>query len=140
MPSFTTYKPTSITQFEAAKLNFNAQGVSGSASAGSSTSFDLALTDDHLITGAWIITDGGTLGDTASFQIVDGTGAFSGVPGTVLNQFVSSWYMPTGANTQLDMQYPAKLYAGMVLRFVYTSTGGSPVFVAINYKLHKVLI
>ena len=39
----------------------------------------------------------------------------------------------------MQVPYPAKVYAGLYLRLIYTSTGASNVAVAINYSLHKVL-
>ena len=140
MPSNTTYKPLCISDFEASKLNFNAQGVSVTATAGVVTNLDYTLLDDCLITGCWLLISGATIGDKIAFQVVDGSGAFSGTPGTVLNQFVSNWYLSTCVDTQFDMDYPAKIYTGLTLRLVFTSTGSTNVSIAANYKLHKVLV
>jgi hypothetical protein len=139
MPTNTTYNPPNINSFIKAALNFNAQGVSTTGTAGAVTNLDYTLSDDCLITGMELIINNGNYGDKASFQIVDGSGAFSGTPGTVLNQFATNWNIPPTADTQFDMAYPAKIYAGLTLRIVYTSTGTSNPFIAINYKLHKVL-
>jgi hypothetical protein len=92
------------------------------------------------MTGAWIISNGGNYGDYVNFQVVDASGAFTGTPGTLLNQFATMLYFPPTADTQIDIVYPAKVLAGMTLRVSYTSTGGTDVFLAINYKLHKVLV
>lgn len=140
MPANTTYKPARVGDFEASKLNYDARGVSTTIPAGTQKDLDLVLADDSLITGAWMIVHDGYFGDTANFQVVDTAGAFTGVPGFVLNQFVSNWYLPPTANEQFELVYPAKVYAGLTLRLVYTSTGPSDVFLAVNYKLHKVLI
>lgn len=140
MPSGTTYRPIKTADFEATKLNFNAQGVATTITLGTTCNLDYTLTDDCLITGAWLLSSSGNLGDTANFQVVDTSGAFTGVPGTVLNQFITNWYCPATADVQFDMVYAAKVYAGLTLRLVYTSTGTSNVWVAVNYKLHKVLV
>lgn len=140
MPSFTTYKPIKVSDFEANKLNYDAKGVSTTVTGGTTHNLDLTLTDDCLITGAWMITSDGYLGDTASFQVIDTTGMTGYPAGTVLSQFITNWYLPTAADAQFELAYPAKVYAGLTLRLVYNSTGTSNVFLAINYKLHKILI
>ena len=73
------------------------------------------------------------------FKIVDTTGFTGYPPGTVLNQFITSWFVPIAVSENFDMIYPAKLISGLTARIVYTSTGSNDVFIAINYKLHKVL-
>jgi len=140
MPSLTTYRPVKVADFEATKLNYDAYGTSMIVTAGSTQNLDHTLTDDCLITGAWLVTSDGYCGDTASFQVVDTSGAFTGVPGYVISQFVTHWYLPSTTDTQLELAYPAKIYAGLTLRLVYHSTGVSNPFIAINYKLHKVLV
>jgi len=141
MPSGTTFNPSNIGQFEKSKLNFNALGVSGTLTAHTTSNLDLLMSDDCLITGAWLVVNGGNYGDYACLQVVDVSGAFSGTPNTVLNQFMTNWYLPPSTDTQFDLVYPAKIYAGLTIRVVYTSTGLiTPPFVAVNYKLHKVLV
>ena len=140
MPLGTTYTPTRASDFESSKLSFNAQGVFVLATAGDITNLDYTPTDDCLVTGCWLIVNDAAYGDTASFQVVDTSGAFTGTPGTVLNQFITNWYMAPKVDTQIDMIYPAKIFGGMTLRLVYKSVGTVSPFVATNYKLHKVLI
>jgi hypothetical protein len=139
MPTGTTYNPPNIDAFIKTALNFDAQGVSTTATAGSVTNLDYELTDDCLVTGMELIVNGGNYGDTANLQIIDTTGYFSGTPGKILNQFATNWHVAPIADTQFDMAYPAKILATMTLRVAYTSTGTTNPFVAINYKLHKVL-
>ena len=140
MATGTTYKPIKVSDFESSKLNYNAQGVATTITAGSAQNLDYLLADDCLITGAWMMSNDGYFGDTANFQIVDTTG-FTGYPaGTVLNQFITNWYIPPTMDDQFDLQYPAKIIAGLTLRLAYQSTGPTDVFLAINYKLHKVLV
>lgn len=140
MASGTTFNPNKTSDFERAKLTFNAHGVSTTITAGTTTNIDLSMTDDCLLTGAGLITNNGNYGDTINFQIVDGTGGFTGTPGTIMLQAITNWFTVPTTDVQLDMVYPAKVYTGLILRIIYTSTGSSDVFVAINFKLHKVLI
>jgi hypothetical protein len=139
MPSGTLYAPTRTADFESTKLNANAQHAKATVTAGQSANIDLTVADDHLATGAWLVVVGGTAGDTVLLQVVDISGAFCGVPNTVLKTFVN-WAVAPETSQQFEFNYPAKIYAGLTLRVVYTSTGGTNPFVAINYKLHKVLV
>jgi hypothetical protein len=145
-----TYNPLSIAGFDKRLIQVNAQGVMASVSVSGTTNLDFPLTDDMLITGAWVLTNGSNPGDYAIVQITDITGniihalsqgAIPVTPGYVLNQFITNWYVNENTDAQFDFQYPAKLLAGMNIRFIYTAveTPSSPIFVAMNYKLHEVL-
>jgi hypothetical protein len=136
-----TFNPTKVADFDKLKLNFNGMGVIGTATAGTTTNIDLALTDDNLITGAMLQCQNMTWGDSVSLQVVDVTGVYAPA-GTVLSQFVTNWYVITDFERQIDLQinYPAKLLAGLYIRVSYTSTGTTAVNVSANYTLHKVMV
>jgi len=131
MPTGTTYNPPNIDAFIKSALLFNAQGMSQTVATGTTTNLDYALTDDCLLTGMEIIINNGNYGDTANLQIL--------ISGVVVDQFATNWNFPPTIDTQFDMSYPAKLLSGMTIRMAYTSTGTNNPFVAINYKLHKIL-
>jgi hypothetical protein len=140
MPSNTTYNPICIGDFQKSKLVYDGQGVFTTVTAGSTVNLDYTLTDDCLITGMELIVNNGNYGDTVLLQVLDPTG-FTGYPaGTVLDQYASNWNVAPTTNSQFDIVYPAKVIAGLTLRVVYASTGTGNVFVAANYKLHKVLV
>lgn len=135
-----TYNPIHIDDFDKSKLTFDGQGTSGTLTATRTSTLDYTLTDDCLITGVELIINNGNYGDTLSLQVVDTTG-FTGYPaGTVLDQFASNWNVTPTSDSQFDIVYPAKLITGLSLRISYTSTGLINVFVAANYKLHKILV
>lgn len=141
MPSNTTYNPGNINDFIKSTLNYSAVGISSLVSFSSVTNIDHRLADDVLLTGAQVLTNCATFGDTINFQVVDVDGIFAPA-GTVLNQFVTNWQLKSDSQEQinLNINYPAKIYAGLYLRLVYTSIGSTDITVAINYSLHKVLI
>ena len=140
MPSNTLYNPVRTVDFDKTKLTFDGQGVSATITAGATSNLDYILTDDCLITGLELIVNDGNYGDTVSLRLVDTTG-FTGYPaGTVLDQFGTNWNIAPVSDTQFDIVYPAKIIAGLTLRVAYTSTGSNDVFLAVNYKLHKVLV
>jgi hypothetical protein len=140
MPSGTTYNPPNVLSFVKSALIFNSQGASTTIIAGQISNLDVTLTDDCLLTGLEVVINNGNYGDYINFQVVDPTG-FTGHPaGTVLLQPASNWYVAPVYENQYDIVYPAKIVTGLTLRIIYTSTGSSNVFLAINYKLHKCLV
>lgn len=134
MPSNTTYNPQNVSEFEKSKLIKNAQGVSGTATAGTTTNFDLTLSDDCLMVGGFLLASGASAGDTVTFQVLMGS--------TVLAEFVSNWYMNPDSTKQdtPNANFPAKVNAGLTLRVIYNSIGSTDVWIAINYDLQKVLV
>lgn len=139
MASNTTFNPTTTQDFTKNMLDFRAKGISARPEPGTTTNIDITMTDDSLLTGAWLVIDGATYGDYINFKIVDSTGQFSGTPGTVLKQPITTWYVPPTVSTQIEIQYPAKLYTNLTIRIEYVSVGETSPFIAINYNLHKVL-
>lgn len=153
-----TYKPQRVSNFEASKLNFVGTGVLGSVPAGSITNIDYTVSDDYLLTGVMLNCQNQTFGDQVTFQVLDLSGNaklyndasqtwFSVPAGTLLNTFVSNWRLTADWQRQVDenLPYPAKIYGGLTLRLIYTSTAAAQtvanpsVTVSINYDLHKVL-
>jgi hypothetical protein len=135
------YAPTSNREYGSKDLNTNLKGVLFTATAGQTTTNDLQITDDHLIDGAIIITNGAALGDKLSCQVIDKDNIMGYGANTVLGQYATDWYIDPESTRQLNYEsiYPAKLFAGLYLRIVYTSVGGSDVNVIANYRLHKIL-
>jgi hypothetical protein len=134
MPSNTTYNPPNIYSFTKTALLFSARGISTTVTAGSSANLDITMTDDCLLTGVELITEAAAFGDTLTLQVLDPTKT------VVLETAASNWYISSTSDQQFEMVYPAKILAGLTLRVIYTSVGTSNVFLAINYKLHTVLI
>jgi hypothetical protein len=133
MPTNTTYSPGKLSDFEASKLNYNGQSASANVPAGQSADIDITMTDDHLLTGGWLMISGGDPGNSCTFQVVHPIAG-------VVNQFITSWKMPAECFTPIMVPYPAKIYAGLTLRLVFVNSGATDCIVAINYDLHKVLI
>lgn len=143
------YKPINVKDFQADCLNFNGQAISGSVAASGVSNFDLTLTDDHLLTGGTLLVSGGIFGDKITLQVVD-TGGIIPVPYRaaypnypILNQFVTNYGIVSDSQRQfsLDINYPAKIFAGLTLRYVYTATATvSTRLICLNYSLHKTLI
>jgi len=124
-----TYNPSSVDGFDKNKLNYNGQKVSAVVPGGTTQDIDLALTDDHLLTGAQVVLSGNCDLDEIKFKVVMGT--------TVVNQFID-WF---ATNFSKDLPYPAKIPAGLTLRVTYkNSCTNAAVTVRVNYFLHKILL
>ena len=139
MPSNTNHKPTSIADFNANNLNFAGKGASGSCTVTSSSnpvaSIDMTLTDDCLITGGILMVKNGYFTDKLSMQVVHPTLG-------VVSEYVTDFRVVEDSQRQfeLNINYPAKIPAGMILRIKYTpSTDVGVRYISVNYMLHKVL-
>jgi hypothetical protein len=137
-----TYNPANINNFEKTKLSYSAVGISGSAVAGATTNFDYEVMNDILITGAQVLANIPTFGDSMSFQVVDVNNILGLGADVILNQFVTNWQLRSDSQEQIDLKinYPAKIIAGLYLRMIYKSTGTTVVNIAANYSLHEILI
>jgi hypothetical protein len=129
-----------MAELDSTLFNFKGTGVAGTAAAGVSTSIDYKLTEDRLCLGAFIVLKGHVILDNVDFQVVDVDGIMAPA-GTVLKQFIYSWYVVEDQQYQPEkhIPYPAKIFQGLYIRCIYNSVGTVPVTVCINYDLHKVL-
>jgi hypothetical protein len=136
----TLFSPKKLSELSSDILNFRGTGITGTATAGTSTNIDYQLPEDRLVLGAYAILSNHVLGDSMTVQVVDKDGLYYPA-GTVLNQFTSSWYVASDTQTQRGMEapYPAKILAGLYLRCIYTSTGLLNVACYFNVLFHKVL-
>lgn len=131
-----TYDPLKVIDFEKSKITFDGKSVLGSAVASETKNFDLLLADDYLITGGVLKVKGAKFFDLATLQIVHPTYG-------VVNQFVTDYCMNEDTQLQLHLEipYPAKLIAGLLIRLVYKATADAGTrSIALNYQLHKVLV
>ena len=125
----TIYDPISQVEFNKTKMRFNGQKAFGIIPAGQEANVDLAITDDHLLTGVVFNVIGNAPGDEITLQIVHPT---NGVILTFLNWFARSF--------DRELGYPAKIPAGLIIRAHYKSIGTKDVEVYCNYFLHKILV
>jgi hypothetical protein len=134
------YSPVRRDEYGAKDINVAFKGVTFTAAPGAETSNDLEISDDMLLDGARVVVIGAALGDKLKGQVVDTHGVYAPA-GTVLGEYVKDWYMNPASTLQFDFdsEYPAKIYAALSLRLIYTSTGLVAPQVIANYKLHKVL-
>jgi len=130
-----TFNPISIKDFEKSKLSTANTGIIGTALAGQNTNVDFTLTDDCLMTGLQVLAKGSIFGDKITLQVVHPVAG-------VMSEFGTNINVPEVDEKKIDekTEYPAKIPAGLIIRLIYTSTGATDVYVAVNYRLHKVLV
>lgn len=136
MPQNTIYNPENRSMFSKQNLLFSGKTIAFSCLANSESNGDLTLTDDSLLTGGILLVKNGNFFDEVSLQIVHPTLG-------VVNEFVTKYRIVEDEIRQfmLDLDYPAKIPAGLSIRVQYkaSNNGQSTREIAINLFLHKVL-
>lgn len=124
------------------KLDYNEEGVIGTATKDSTTDHDMKITDDNIfITGGEILFKDAEWGDYIVAQVVDKDNVLGGGAGVVLNEYIHKRYVhPDLKRSAVNIDYAGNVPKNLYLRIKYTSVGTTnDVKVAINYHLHKVL-
>lgn len=137
-----TYNPKNVWDFDKTKIQTNHQSATGTITSGQTGNIDLALADDHLLTGIQIICSNHSFGDKITLQVVDVSGTYYPA-GTVLAQFATNITVRSDVQEVIHetSNYPAKILGGLTLRVIYASNGTlTPINIAVNYKLHMLLV
>lgn len=116
------------------------RGYSGTATKNTTSNVQWAMAEDRYMQGGNIILKNHVFGDTFKFQVVDVDNILGYGAGTVLDEFITDWNVAEDrqGQDQIIYNYTAKVYAGLYLRIVYTSTGTeNDVQVRVNLFLHK---
>lgn len=127
---------THVDQFNSDAVQFAAAGVSSSATASETKDIDYTVPYDLCITGAVMLVKGAKFQDIVSLKVVHPVYG-------VINTFVTGWYIAEDSQKQFELQlnYPANLPAGLVVRATYVATAEEGTRqIAINYLLHKVMV
>lgn len=115
---------------------FFGDSTSGLALHGQSTDIDYKIEGSYMIFGVEMIYSGAADGDFASFQIVDKDNVLGYGAGTVLNEWVKKWYIPSAETRwKTTSEMVTKLPPGLYARLKYTSVGSTDVPVKINYSM-----
>lgn len=116
---------------------FDGQGFSGNAIKNTSTNIDYTITGTRDFSGIEMIN--GAIGDNIMMRILDdASGTYSGYPNATLNQYGTNWFVRE--NFVKNLPYPARVYTGMIVRFVYTNANVSTDrTIYFNLDLHKVV-
>lgn len=129
----------SMFDMTADKVKFRGKGISFTATAGQATSYDYLISEARIIDGVQMILKNHTIGDSIDFQIVDVDNTLGYGAGTVLDPFGDGWCIAEDKQDQgpIRMPYSAEILAGLYVRVVYHSAGGTNVTVKCNLFVHK---
>lgn len=117
-----------------------ATGYRGTAAAGTTTNLDFAIgAEDRYINGLALILKNHAAEDLVGLKIVDVDNVLGYGAGLVLKTFGTNWNVDDSQQHQGkdSFNYAAKIPAGVYVRVVYESTGGTNVLVKLNLLLHK---
>jgi hypothetical protein len=137
-----TFDTVDLHLLNSTNTSFSAQGISATAAANTTTNIDFKLNDDCFLWGGKFSCVGAVFGDTCSLQVVDVDGVYTPA-GTVINNPVINWPMSGVDGLQFDLTVghcPKKMPGNLYLRAIYTSTGSTPVKIAIGYCIFKILM
>ena len=137
--------PTAVRRqadMDADKVKFRGKGISGTAIAGATTNIDYKLTEARLLDGVKMILKDQAFGDSVKFQVVDVDNVLGYGAGLVLDEFGTDWYVSADTQDQgaINLPYSAEVIAGLYIRIVYNSIGGTNVSVKANLWLHKYMV
>lgn len=105
----------------------------------STSSQDIKIVEERLITGGLMIAKNQVLGDQCTFQVVDVDGVYYPA-GTVLDTFVDGWFINPDTTQQLNIVVPfyARIPVNLYIRALYTSLGTTDdVQLKLNLYLYK---
>lgn len=136
MATNTQYNPQKKSDFVKDNLQFSGQVIFFECAPSSSSYSDFVLADDYMLTGGRLLVENGNINDKLYIQIVHPTYG-------VVNEFISGYRISSDTVLQLnlDLDYPAKLVAGLSIRCKYVSDSAIVTRkIALNLYLHKILV
>lgn len=129
----------SLADMTADKVKFRGKGISFTATAGQTTTYDYKLTEARLLDGTRLILKDQAFGDHIKFQVVDVDNILGYGAGVVLDEFATNWYVSPDTHGQADdrLPYSAEVLANLYIRIIYVSVGATNVLVQCNLFAHK---
>jgi hypothetical protein len=129
------FDPQNRYEYTKYKMEVSNKGIRGVCAYGTTTNIDYTTTDDVLFVGLQFGLKNQVDGDTIHLEV------HHPVAG-LLKRFASDWQIFEDTQIQINEEavFPAKIPAGLIIRFVYNSTGAVDVIAKLNLRLHKVLV
>lgn len=119
-------------------FDFYGNGVHGTATKNTTTSFDFKVDKDECYcSGGEIIVKDAEHGDYIEIQVIDLDNIFGYGAGAVLATYLKKWFVDYRGKNVLEVPYAGYIYKNLYLRLKYTSIGTTnDVKVAVNYSFH----
>jgi hypothetical protein len=117
---------------------FRFRGVSfvDTVDANSTKSIDFQVVAERYINGGKLIVKNIGEDDKITFQVVDKDNVLGFGANVVLDEFIKDFYLPTSESLNVQLDYPARIFAGLYLRLIYTNTSPNEATVKCNLYLH----
>ena len=127
----TAVAPYAYSDTDKARFHGELYAVPASASVG----FDLLITEEIRLYGGHYWVQGAHPGDKMSFQVVDVDDVLGGGAGAVVTEYISGMPIPPWDHERdLDSPTAALIQAGLYLRVLYESAGGTGTMLGVTYK------
>ena len=117
-------------------FRFRGASFIGSVPSNTTQDLDFLVVQERWINGGRAIVNNIGPEDKLTFQIVDKDNVIGLGAGTVLDEFICEYYVPTNGSLEVSLAYPARIPAGLYIRLKYTSTHASGCTVKCNLYLH----
>lgn len=128
-----------VSELDADKAKFKIQGFKGIASVNTTTNIDWKLPEERWISGGILLAQGTHWGDKICLQIIDIDNTLGYGANTVLDEYVTDFYVVTDSEFQLQIEAPyiALVLANLYVRIKYSNTSIlDPVEVVLNLVTH----
>lgn len=135
----TSVQVRSLTDLNSDKVLYRGKGISFTATAATTTSYDFKFSEDRILTSGYAILDNQANGDYITIQVIDIDNVLGYGANTILDEYLTEWYMIYDQAYQPPPphSYPALIQAGIYLRVKYTATGVLDIPVKMNFTTHK---
>ena len=118
-------------------MRFRGTSFIDTVAADSTKSIDYKITEERYINGGKLIVKNMGDDDKITFQVVDKDNIIGLGANVVLDEFIKDFYLPINESLNVQLDYPAKIIAGLYLRLIYTNTNTSQAAtVKCNLYLH----
>lgn len=128
-----------VADLDADKAKYKLQGFKGTATVNSTTTIDWKFPEERWVSGGILLAQGTHWGDKVALQIIDKDNVLGYGANTVLDEYVTDFYLVTDTEfqVQLESPYVALVPANVYLRLLYTNTSLlDAVEVAFNLVTH----
>jgi hypothetical protein len=103
-------------------MRFRGTSFIDTVAADSTKSIDYQITEERYINGGKLIVKNMGDDDKITFQVVDKDNVLGFGAGVVLDEFIKDFYLPLNESLNVQLDYPARIMAGLYLRLIYTNT------------------
>ena len=118
------------------KYKFFSDGITGTATANTTTNFDYLMAADWALYGCALIQNDGAFGDYVTLTIIDKDNVLGyGANATIATIITKGYVDPQSTRVEVISNYARTIPAGLYIRLAYKSTDAdTDVKVAVNFR------